>query len=874
VGNEDLDFTSSNIGYFSTTCLAQNGIHCSYGNYYRLMKTTDLGENWDELINDASSYPRLASFINDTIGYFLEYNNIRKTIDGANTFTDIPSNIGGIYYYPKYFKFLNEFEGYVVKDNNIYKTTSNGINWFTDYNSNENLNDAFFTANNYAYVIGENGNIIRNLITPVLVPDTITAIFVDTTSLYDFGIVTVGLNLTNNYHQFSIRNLGNTDLEISLSAPIAYAIKKEVDTVFVSNIDTFILNVGEIITINVTFSPQDNIIYNDTIFVYSNATNDSIVNAIVRGEGSNFLMGQLINDTTLCQDTVKIDGDVWVAENVTVTICPGTVIEFQNPYNLYVNGSLIAIGTENDSIIFTSKGVPNNWYGIYINNSYVFDTSIFEYCKIKNSLSSGIQLIKQGLIIKNSDIYNNSGAGIVASSSFMVSISNCNIYNNTNEGVSFGDNTVGFKSFEINNSKIYNNLGIGIYVNGSNVISKIYQNLIFNNSDNYNTYGIYCSSDSCYIINNIITNNSGGGIYFHYSDAIIKNTIIYGNDNSQIELNNSNPEISYCNIRGGYAGIGNIDEDPKFINPTSEIGIMDSISFNWAISPNSPCVDMGIIDTSTLNLPTEDIVGNSRIMNNRIDIGAYENQFVDYPQNTTVCNNDSVSFEVNTISQISYSYQWFKDGANLSGETNNYLTINPMSASDTGQYYCFVYSLTDTINTYSFELSIENLPIIISQSQNDTINLGDTITLFVQDNYASEYSWYKDDTIIINEINNILNIDSATLVNEGLYVCNLTNVCGTVQSDPIVVVISADNVDEITIDENILLYPNPTTGKINIDADNVIKVEVINLQGKQMYLFENKSGVNEIDLSNIEKGMYVIKITTNKGIGVKTVILE
>jgi hypothetical protein len=261
-------------------------------------------------------------------------------------------------------------------------------------------------------------------------------------------------------------------------------------------------------------------------------------------------------------------------------------------------------------------------------------------------------------------------------------------------------------------------------------------------------------------------------------------------------------------------------------------------------------------------------------MNNRIDIGAYENQFVDYPQNTTVCNNDSVSFEVNTISQISYSYQWFKDGANLSGETNNYLTINPMSASDTGQYYCFVYSLTDTINTYSFELSIENLPIIISQSQNDTINLGDTITLFVQDNYASEYSWYKDDTIIINEINNILNIDSATLVNEGLYVCNLTNVCGTVQSDPIVVVISADNVDEITIDENILLYPNPTTGKINIDADNVIKVEVINLQGKQMYLFENKSGVNEIDLSNIEKGMYVIKITTNKGIGVKTVILE
>ena len=72
------------------------------------------------------------------------------------------------------------------------------------------------------------------------------------------------------------------------------------------------------------------------------------------------------------------------------------------------------------------------------------------------------------------------------------------------------------------------------------------------------------------------------------------------------------------------------------------------------------------------------------------------------------------------------------------------------------------------------------------------------------------------------------------------------------------------------------IYPNPTTGKIRIKTDGVVSVEVINIQGELVLSkkTKDKNQNHEIDLSSQPKGIYIIKVTTSKGVVVEKVILH
>ncbi|MBR4146574.1 MAG: leucine-rich repeat domain-containing protein [Bacteroidales bacterium] len=67
------------------------------------------------------------------------------------------------------------------------------------------------------------------------------------------------------------------------------------------------------------------------------------------------------------------------------------------------------------------------------------------------------------------------------------------------------------------------------------------------------------------------------------------------------------------------------------------------------------------------------------------------------------------------------------------------------------------------------------------------------------------------------------------------------------------------------------LYPNPTQGRITIEAEQINYVSVYNLIGEKV--FESVAGGDafEIDLGGMEKGLYVIQIATAKEILTKTI---
>jgi hypothetical protein len=74
-------------------------------------------------------------------------------------------------------------------------------------------------------------------------------------------------------------------------------------------------------------------------------------------------------------------------------------------------------------------------------------------------------------------------------------------------------------------------------------------------------------------------------------------------------------------VKTRWQGEGNINQDPMFTH---------SIKNPFALSEGSPCIDNGIPDTTGLNLPPWDIIGNYRIWDGnkdgitRVDMGAYE----------------------------------------------------------------------------------------------------------------------------------------------------------------------------------------------------------------------------------------------------------
>ena len=82
--------------------------------------------------------------------------------------------------------------------------------------------------------------------------------------------------------------------------------------------------------------------------------------------------------------------------------------------------------------------------------------------------------------------------------------------------------------------------------------------------------------------------------------------------------------------------------------------------------------------------------------------------------------------------------------------------------------------------------------------------------------------------------------------------------------------VSADE----TVFDNISIYPNPSTGILNIKTDREINVSVTNMMGK--IIISNRKILNNhsLDLSSFANGVYLLKINVGNKTGVKKIILS
>jgi len=113
-------------------------------------------------------------------------------------------------------------------------------------------------------------------------------------------------------------------------------------------------------------------------------------------------------------------------------------------------------------------------------------------------------------------------------------------------------------------------------------------------------YGCTLTIECCTIAANDAS-DSGGGIWAADGSALVlHNTIVYANTGptngtTQIRGPEGSAAVDYCCIEGGWgSGVGNITDDPEFLDPDNG---------DFSITGESPCVDAG---SSRTEAPTED----------------------------------------------------------------------------------------------------------------------------------------------------------------------------------------------------------------------------------------------------------------------------
>ncbi|MGD8451773.1 MAG: right-handed parallel beta-helix repeat-containing protein [Phycisphaerae bacterium] len=134
-----------------------------------------------------------------------------------------------------------------------------------------------------------------------------------------------------------------------------------------------------------------------------------------------------------------------------------------------------------------------------------------------------------------------------------------------------------------------------------------------------------------------------GGVLFSilnsYSSIHAVNCVLWGNTapvNPQLD---SGADVSFSCVQGSYAGSGNIDADPLFVDADGPDGIYGTADDNLRLLEGSPCINTGDDESIPAGV-TIDLDGEPRVQHCHVDMGAYETPYFDED-----CNSNDVSDE-------------------------------------------------------------------------------------------------------------------------------------------------------------------------------------------------------------------------------------
>lgn len=452
-----------------------------------------------------------------------------------------------------------------------------------------------------------------------------------------------------------------------------------------------------------------------------------------------------VNGTWTKGNTYRVTGNIIVPSGQTLTIEEGVEVKFDGYYSLIVDGTLLANGSANNYVKFTSnKTSPTNkdWNQIVINSTGTskIDYSIIEYGKIKNDDNIGLLNVNGNLILTNSIIRYSEQSAISIRNAGNLTVKNNKIYN-----CAYGFSVYTTGKVIIENNEIYNHIWIGINIYQASTSSifksntihdciyqgiqsiefnyKIERNLIFNTGT-----GIFVTYGQPTIINNtIIFNQHGIGLYDNPSitpNPIINSNIISNNSNYAIYSSGTYKplSVSYNLFYNNGLGIGNKlpigvgtiittnkNNTPAdayyniFVSPEFESTISTEDAF-CTLKSDSPAVNAGdpsiIMSNGTIaDIGAKELDGNlstGEFTNTKLtNVKVFPNptsDFLSFETNQNYTFDSIKFFDVNgkkidqiKINESTSTYQW-KVSSYFKRGVYMYVIMNGNSIIDSGKF--------------------------------------------------------------------------------------------------------------------------------------------------------------------------------------------
>lgn len=313
----------------------------------------------------------------------------------------------------------------------------------------------------------------------------------------------------------------------------------------------------------------------------------------------NHLLGDIWGSLSASNNPYYIMAPARIPNESTLIVQAGVIIKSKSPsYGITVdtNATLTISGTSSNQVTLTADDTSVGWKGLEFRNAD--NSSRITYAKLEFAKSSAVKLTNSDITIENSSIRkcsNTGDGGAIRIYDSSPLIKNTTMTSNTGnrggaiylEGGSplFRENT-----FASNRAYSY---GGGIFIGIDSTNAELFRNVFWSNIADSNGGGVFCNT----LVAPVFSNNTfyanqagtkGGGLDISgYSTFDLKNSIFWGNygpASPQIALVGSGVTITYCDVLGGWSGIGNLNLDPSFVNPGSG-------DFN--LRAYSPCVDVG-----------------------------------------------------------------------------------------------------------------------------------------------------------------------------------------------------------------------------------------------------------------------------------------
>lgn len=239
---------------------------------------------------------------------------------------------------------------------------------------------------------------------------------------------------------------------------------------------------------------------------------------------------------------------------------------------------------------------------------------------------------------------------------------------------------------------------------------------------------------------------------------------------------------------------------------------------------------------------------------------------------TKAGNNCNISWSASTETAIAGYNIYMKNATNTS-----YTKINPALISGTtytdncliypgiykymvrtvklettpsGTYYNMSEGIADTANNTSNFLSVA---AFTNSTNGYSLNVTNTST------NATTYLWNFGNS----QTSTSANPGTITYTAGGMYTITLvaSNVCHSSTMTAVVNILSV-GLDERNFDNSVLVWPNPSTGKIKIDnvTNELMEVTIYSLEGRLVYSKNNVTKNEELNITKLNKGLYEIKI--------------